>query len=194
MPCFSSNTLITTNTGEVRVAYLRPGDMVLSRDHDFRPVRRVVCRTMSGRFLLDNPHLRPVLVCAGSLGNGLPEADMMVSPNCRVPVSGDCSSYLVKNKDNLFAAKQLVNHRGVQQIDTIGITYVYLSFSRHEIISANGVWVECFDTADFSLNAVGNSQRNEVYEIFPDMRRSSELNRAELGKRFEIKKLLRRKL
>jgi len=169
MSCFASGTKITTETGEVAVENLRPGDKVLTRDHGVQPVRWVGLKPMSGRFLLDHPHLRPVFVCKGAFGGGLPLADTMMSPNARVPVACDAEGFLGRSSEDMVALKNLVNHRGIQQIDTTGMVYVHIMLSGHEIIAANGVWVETFKAGDRSLKNIGNAQRLEILEVFPDL-------------------------
>ncbi len=172
MSCFTTGTLIATDNGEVAVEKLRPGDLILTRDHGLRALRWIGMRRLSGRFLLDNPHLRPILVRKGAFGGGMPERDTMISPNNRLPLSDTQAGFLSRRKEEMVPIKNLIDHRGVQQIDTLGITYVHLMFHRHQVVAANGFWAECFKTGDYSLNAIGNSQRNEVFEIFPELQAS----------------------
>lgn len=164
--------MVTTDEGEVAVEKLLPGMMVMTRDNGFQPLRWVGLRKMTGRFLLDHPHLRPVLIQAGAFDAAMPGRDTMVTPNCRVPVAAPATRFLGREKEQMMAVKTLIDHRTIQQIDTLGVTYVHLMFRQHEIISANGFWVECFKAGDYSLNAIGNSQRNELFEIFPELRAS----------------------
>jgi hypothetical protein len=44
---------------------------------------------MSGKQMVQNSHLKPILIKAEALGNGLPENDMMVSPSRRVLVASN---------------------------------------------------------------------------------------------------------
>ncbi len=175
MTCFSAETLITTDMGEIPAHMLRPGDMVLTRDHDYQPIRWVGLRDMGGRFLLDNPHLRPVLVRRAAFGNDLPVHDVMLSPNARLPLDEPVlgTRTLVRpGVEQMVAVKHLINHRGIQQIDMVGLRYVHVMFERHQVIAANGFWVEAFRAGDYSLGARGNAQRNEIFEIFPELRRT----------------------
>lgn len=169
MACFTSGTLINTSEGPVAVEDLRPGMLVVTRDNGFQAVTWVGIRAMSGRHLLDNPHLGPVFVKAGAFGNGLPTRDMMMSPNTRLPVTSMTGRFVVAEVEEMAALKTLVDHRGIQMIDTTGVSYVHVMLDGHQVIVANGCWVECFKTGDYSLGAIGNSQRNEIFELFPEL-------------------------
>ena len=69
-----------------------------------------------------------------------------------------------------MAAKHLVDHKEIQQIDTTGVQYFQLAFESHQIIIVDGAWTECFQPEDYSMGGIGNSQRNEMFEVFPEMR------------------------
>ena len=171
MTCFVSGTLIETAEGALPVEKLRPGTLVMTRDGGLKPLRWVGINPMSNRTLLDNPHLRPVHVSAGAFGDGLPARDMMVSPNTRLPVAGESNGLLARGgRESMVAIKHFVNHRSVQQVDAVGVKYVHIAFQGHEVVAANGVWVECFDSADYSLGCVGNAQRCEIFELFPELK------------------------
>jgi Hint domain len=86
-PCFTPGTLITTQRGEVPVEMLASGDRVVTRDNGIQPVRWVGKTQMFLHDFQADPHLLPVFIQQGSLGKGLPERDMMVSPNHRVLVT-----------------------------------------------------------------------------------------------------------
>ena len=89
IPCFTPGTTIATPKGERLVEELREVDRIITRDNGIQEIRWVGRKEMSGKSLVANPHLKPILVRAGSLGNGLPERDMLVSPNHRMLVASD---------------------------------------------------------------------------------------------------------
>ena len=86
-PCFTPGTMIATPFGETRVEDLAVGDRIITRDNGIKPIRWVGRRHFGGRELATNPHLYPILVRAGSLGDNLPERDIRLSPNHRVLVT-----------------------------------------------------------------------------------------------------------
>lgn len=167
-PCFTPGVMIATGAGEVPVETLSVGDKVVTRDNGLQTIRWVGSHRYHGRELASAPHLYPILIRAGALGDGLPERDMRLSPNHRVLVTSDQTALYFEDREVLVAAKHLVNHRGVFEVESIGVTYVHLLFDKHEVLLSNGCWSESFQPTDRSLAGVGNAQRQEVLEIFPD--------------------------
>ena len=109
------------------------------------------------------------MVSQGSLGQGLPERDMLVSPNHRLLVANERTMLYFEEHEVLVAAKHLSNSRTIRPVDALGVTYVHFMFDRHEVVLANGCWTESFQPGDYSLNGLGNAQRNEIFEIFPEL-------------------------
>lgn len=170
IPCFTPGTLIATPKGERPVEDLRPGDRVITRDNGIQEIRWTGRKAMGWKALCASPHLKPVLIRQGSLGNGLPERDMMVSPNHRVLVANDRTSLYFEEHEVLVAAKHLVNNRGVHGIDSMGTSYIHFMFDQHEVVLSNGAWTESFQPGDYTLKGMGNAQRNEIFELFPELK------------------------
>lgn len=170
IPCFTPGTLIATPKGEVPVESLREGDTVITRDNGIQQVRWSGERTLQRSELRRAPHLRPILIRKGALGDGLPERDMLVSPQHRMLVSGDRTQLYFEESEVLVAAKHMVNHGSIQWLDPLRATYIHFMFDRHEVVLADGAWTESFQPGDQTLGAMGNAQRTEIFEIFPDLR------------------------
>ena len=47
---------------------------------------------------------------------------------------------------------------------------IHVMFDHHEVVLSNGSWTESFQPGDMSLKGVGDAQRNEILELFPDLR------------------------
>lgn len=170
IPCFTPGTLIATPRGEVRVEDLRAGDQVVTRDNGLQRIRWIGRKDLAWRDLLVNPHLRPVLIRAGSLGQGLPERDMLVSPNHRMLVANDRTQLYFDEHEVLVAAKHLVTSQGIEIVNVADTAYIHFLFDRHEVVLANGAWTESFQPGDYTLKGMGNSQRSEIYELFPELK------------------------
>ncbi len=169
VPCFTPGTLIATPRGERLVEELREGDTVITRDNGIQEIRWIGTRKLSWRDLMLAEHLQPVLIRAGSLGEGLPERDMLVSPNHRVLVSNDRTALYFEESEVLVAAKHLIDNRGIFQVPSKGASYIHFMFDRHEVVLSNGAWTESFQPGDYSLKGVGNAQRIEILELFPEL-------------------------
>lgn len=117
-----------------------------------------------------NPHLKPILIKAGSLGNGLPERDTLYSPNHRLLINNEKTALFFDEREVLVAAKHLVGAPGVHDVDVMGTTYIHFMFDHHEVVLSNGSWTESFQPGDMSLKGVGDAQRSEILELFPELR------------------------
>lgn len=167
--CFTPGTRIATPRGEVEVEDLSVGDKVITRDDGVQDIQWIGRKKLSGRDLIDDPKLRPVLIKKGALGNGLPERDMMVSPNHRMLVANATTQVLFEEREVLVAAKHLVGQPGIHQIDTLGTEYIHVMFDRHQVILGDGTWTESFQPGDYSLKGVDSEQRDEIFKLFPDL-------------------------
>ena len=174
-PCFTPGTLIATPRGEMPVEQLRAGDKVVTRDNGIQEIRWVGERSMTGQELRLNTHLQPVFIKRGALGNGLPEQDMLVSPNHRMLVANDRTQLYFDEHEVLVAAKHLIGSHGVYSVEAIGVNYIHFMFDRHEVVLSNGAWTESFQPGDYTLKGMGNAQRSEILELFPDLKSESGL-------------------
>ncbi len=169
IPCFTPGTAIATPRGERLVEELQEGDKIITRDNGIQEIRWIGQRPMNWADLAANPHLKPIRIARGSLGNGLPERDMMVSPQHRFLVVNDRTQLYFDEHEVLVAAKHLLDHRNILSVDSIGVTYVHFMCDRHEVVLANGAWTETFQPGDYTLGGMGNAQRLELFELFPDL-------------------------
>ncbi len=170
IPCFTPGTLVATPKGERLVEELQVGDKVITRDNGIQELRWIGRRDMSLAELTAAPHLKPVLIKAGSLGNDLPERDMLVSPNHRMLVANERTALYFEEHEVLVAAKHLVDNKGVRTAETLGTSYLHFMFDRHEVVLANGAWTESFQPGDQTLGGMGNAQRSEIFELFPELK------------------------
>ncbi len=170
IPCFTPGTLIATPQGERKVEDLQVGDRVITRDNGIQAIRWMGQRTLEGAEMNASPKLQPVLIREGALGNGLPERDMLVSPNHRVLVANDKTALYFEDREVLVAAKHLVGLKGVDVVETAGITYLHFMFDQHEVVLSDGAWTESFQPGDQSLRGLDAEQRNEIFALFPELK------------------------
>ncbi len=168
--CFTPGTLIATPRGEKPVEDLRQGDRVITRDNGIQEICWMGRRDLDNETLSRNAHLRPVLIRKGALGNGLPERDMTVSPNHRVLVANDKTALYFEEREVLVAAKHLTGVEGVDIVSPLGVSYLNMMFAQHEVVLSDGSWTESFQPGDESLLGIGNAQRTEIFELFPELK------------------------
>ncbi len=169
IPCFTTGTRIATPRGEVNVETLKVGDRVITRDNGLQNIRWIGNVEMSSADFQRREHLAPVLILNGALGNDLPERDMMVSPNHRMLVANDKTVLYFEESEVLVAAKHLTGRMGVKRVQNVDTNYIHLLFDQHEVILSDGTWSESFQPGLSSLAGVGNAQRNELLELFPEL-------------------------
>ncbi|MAN97943.1 MAG: type I secretion protein [Roseovarius sp.] len=170
IPCFTPGTAIATPRGEKLVEELKVGDKVITRDNGLQEIRWIGQRMLSGEELAKSPHLRPVLIRAGSLGHGLPERDMLLSPQHRILLNSDRAALYFEEREVLAAAKHLVGIEGVSQVETRAATYIHFMCDQHEVVLSNGTWTESFQPGEQVLDGMGAAQRDEIYDLFPELR------------------------
>lgn len=168
--CFTPGVSIATPQGEMLIEDLRAGDRVITRDNGLQEIRWIGSKGLTWEDFTISPHLRPIHIRPGALGEGLPEREMIVSPSHRLLVANDRTMLYFEEREVLVAAKHLVDNHAISQVDSVSTTYVHMLFDRHEVILANGAWTESFQPGDYTLNGVGNAQRNEIYELFPELK------------------------
>lgn len=170
IPCFTPGTLLDTLCGPVPVEEIAVGDMVLTRDSGYRPVRWVGRRDLSLADLIARPDFRPVQIARGALGADCPDRDMLVSPQHRMLLTGAGAELLVGEAEVLVAALHLDGRAGVTRVlPREGVSYVHVMFDEHEIIRADGAWSESFQPGKASLEGLGDDQRAEILALFPEL-------------------------
>ena len=132
--CYVTGTLILTGTGEQPVEQLAIGDIVVTASGAHRPVKWIGRRTYAGRFLAANPGVQPIRLRAGSLGEGLPRRDLLVSPEHAMWLDG----VLVPARC-LVDDATIVQERGLPRVD-----YVHVELDSHDVILAEGAASESF--------------------------------------------------
>lgn len=153
--CFVSGTLITTDQGGIAVEDLVPGAGVLNRDNEYVTLRAIRKAPIGKAILRWNPDVRPIVVPAGSLGNG---SALRLSPAHSLLFSGPEVEMLFATFEVLVPARHLVGHAGIY-VDTadIPVAYFHLLFDEHQIIQSNGCWSESLFLGDAAHAAIATA-------------------------------------
>ncbi len=169
MVCFAGPTRIETPEGFKSAVDIRVGDMVVTENGPM-PVRWVGRRRVSAAQMAENDNYRPVRICAGALGQGLPRADLWVSRQHRMLVSSPICERMFGQTETLVAAIKLTALPGVHVDEDIAqIDYVHLLFDQHEVVFAEGAPSESLLLHSEALAAVTPEAREELCLMFPDL-------------------------
>lgn len=162
VPCFVAGALIETERGMVPVEEIVAGDMVRTMDHGMQPVRWVGSREVPAQ-----GHLAPIVFTEGAIGNA---REFAVSPQHRMLLSDPAGEMYFDSAEVLISAKDMLNSDRIYRRPGGEVRYVHLLFDRHQIVFVEGVPSESFHPGEFSLGAVDEAMREEVYAIFPELR------------------------
>ena len=161
--------MIATERGPIAVEALKRGDRLVTRDNGLRRIHWIGRRDVDYTELVVEPELAPVLVRAGAFGEGRPYRDIMVSPSHRFLISPDQSFLSIDGEEALVAARHLMDGRMVRRASTLGVSYLHLLCDAHQVILADGAWTETFHPDDQIMRGLGNSQRREILDLFPEV-------------------------
>lgn len=153
VPCFTKGTRIRTPKGDVLVERLKVGQLICTLDHGPQPIRNILVRNIDFAGT-KNDSDRPILIAAGSMGNGLPSSNLIVSPQHRMLVN------LPSGEEVLTPAKSLVHRPGIRVMRGMkSIQYIHLIFDQHEIVFGNDSPSESFFEGPFALS---NLEKTEL--------------------------------
>lgn len=162
--CFVAGTHMQTPAGNVLVEALRPGDVLVTRDHGPQRVLWVWAKTQTVAAMAQNPQLRPVRIARHALGAGLPQRDIYLSQQHRVLVASPIAHRVFDTQEVLIAAKDLCGLHGVAvEQPTRDITYIHLLFATHEVIFAEGTPAESLFLGPQALRSLDGPALAELH-------------------------------
>ncbi len=165
-PCFVRGTKIATLQGAKLVQDIEIGDMVLTADHGFQPVRWVGNRKVAG-----NAEHAPIRIAKGAMGN---HRVLLVSPQHKMLVRGWKADLIFGAEEVLVPAKALINDKDIIVQRQSEVEYFHIMFDQHELIFAEGCATESFDpSAD--LITKDPDVFEELLALFPEKFMNREL-------------------
>lgn len=161
VPCFVAGTLIETAEGKMPVEVLEPGDLILTRDRGYQPLRWIGQRTVEAK-----DKMAPVEIAADTFGT---HSVLRVSPLHRILLRDEMAEVLFGEHEVLVAAKELVNDTTVRIRPGGHVTYVHLLFDAHEIVVSNGLESESFLPGGQITNIFEQEAVAEICALFPEL-------------------------
>ncbi len=133
-PCYAAGTRIAVPGGEVAVERLAIGDLVATLGGTARPVKWIGHATHSAAEIAAHRNLRPVIVRAGALADGMPHRDLRLSP-----------MHALLLDDALVPAAALVNGVSILREEEVApVSYFHIELEDHDIVFAEGAPAETY--------------------------------------------------
>ena len=159
--CFVRGTAIMTAEGERMIEELEAGDLILTLDHGYQPIRWIGSTTVEAK-----GKLAPIVFEAGAMGN---TRRLKVSPQHRMMLSGWQAELLFDEPEVLVAAKHLVNDSTILREEGGEVEYFHMLFDTHEIVYAEGAPSESFHPDHVGWGALAEETREEILSLFPEL-------------------------
>lgn len=160
--CFAQGTQILTALGDRPVEALRPGDMIVTRDHGLR-----VIRWIGHRETVATGARAPIRMAPVEAGG---HNALHVSPNHHVLLSGPLARQICGYDEVLAPAHRLVGQPGITRAPCASITYFHVMLDAHEIIYAEGFATESFYAHPTTLKTLTPKARAGIFDILPNLR------------------------
>ena len=167
--CFTPDTLIKTDFGEVPVEMIAVGTRVLTRDNGYQTVKWVGRRDLDQTVLAKMPALIPIRIAQGALGPDFPERDTVVSPQHRMLLNNAQIRDWFSADEVLITAHLLTSFEGVRREVVENVSYIHFMFDQHEIVLADGAWSGSYQPNDMRVGAMDERHREELVAIFPEL-------------------------
>jgi hypothetical protein len=193
--CFGEGTMIDTCDGPRAVETLEAGARIAVADGEYATLRLNLKSEVDQVQMSAQENLRPVRICAGALGIGLPKRDLLVSRQHRMQVSSPIAARMFDAPDVLVAAIRLTDLPGIFVEDRVeALNYYHLVFDRHQVVYAEGAPAESFYTGREAIAALDPDARGEILMLFPKLARKAVAMKPAMPipKRAQQKKLIAR--
>lgn len=177
--CFASGTLIYTPRGPVKVEDLVAGDTVLTRDHGSQRLLWTGSTEVGGTLRELLPSYLPVRIAAGSLGDGMPVRDMYVSRQHRILRTGADCALMFSSDEVLTPAAGLTALPGIEVCAPGDLpsgakdgrwSYHHLLCREHEVLFAEGTWVESFWPGASALSSLAPAALQSLLDAVPALK------------------------
>ena len=157
--CFGPGTMIATQNGEIPVEWLDTSDMVLTRDDGFQPILWIGRTQVPQGYFERYPKEYPVRIAPGTLGPNCPTHPLSVTGDHRIMIQAAEAELMFASAEVLAPAKAWIDAGRATRVEphnTYTVTHILLE--THQLIMAEGAWVESMFTGKETLRRLGSDQ------------------------------------
>jgi hypothetical protein len=170
---FAPSAVIETVKGPVLSRDLKPGDEVITRDSGSVPVRWVG-ESMS---VYDNENENaldsargPVRIKAGTCGTDPEAGNLVLNAGHRVLVRNPVNELYFGTDEVMAEVGDLTHLDGIDFVPRSVMRFKHVLLDTHELVRANGVWMESFSPEMWSIRVGFPDQWAEITECVPRLR------------------------
>lgn len=170
--CFVRGTMIATPMGERAIETLEVGEQVSTRDNGDQAISWIGWNQVDFLNLskANVSKLLPIRISAGALGAGMPNRDLLVSPQHRILVQSKICNRMFGQDTALVAAKNLTDLPGIHSDTSLAkVDYFHFLLGRHEIVFSEGAASESLFTGAEALKVVSRDALEEILGLFPEL-------------------------
>lgn len=162
---------LRTPCGGRRVEFLRPGDLVVTRDDGLQPVRAVWTRTVTAAEMSADPSLAPIVLRPRAIGPMMPQRTLSVGAGHRLLIPGWRLEGEADTDSCLVPARDVAGLNDASFVDRTPdeIVYYNVVFDAYQVVSANGLPVETFQPTPEVLAACDREVRDTIETALPDL-------------------------
>lgn len=131
--CFARGTRIRTPDGDVPIEQLAAGQAVVTASGETKPITWVGHRRLDCRRHPRPEQAWPVRIKAGAFGRGLPERDLLLSPQ-----------HAIFDQGVLVPIHYLINGTTVVQEPVAQVEYLHVELPTHDVLLAEGLPTESY--------------------------------------------------
>ncbi|MFT5639495.1 MAG: hypothetical protein ACI861_002327 [Paracoccaceae bacterium] len=169
--CLANGSWIETPDGARLVEELEVGDLVETLDRGAQPIRMICEKRLGPKDFARNSNLFPICLRKGAIAPNQPTADLWVSPQHRMLLTGSRVELLFGQEMLLIKAKAFAEFGDMAFTDRKrrSLTYYHILFDRHKIIFANDAPTESFYPGKQAVKSLDEEERRELFTLFPEL-------------------------
>ena len=167
---------LRTPCGPRRVEFVRPGDMIVTRDNGLQPVRLVWRRQVTSRHMRLGASCAPIRLKARVLGPMMPRQDLLLARDHRLLVPGWRLVGWPDDRPALVAAGDIAGMSDGAYVDRSceELTLYHFVFDTPQVLNANGMPVESLVPGAGVIAELGLAERESLLARFPQLRTDPE--------------------
>ena len=163
--CFAPGACIATPIGPRAIEMLKVGGLVETADHGTQAIKWISHRTV----VFDEAAActKPIEIKAGALTAGVPDRDMIVSPQ---------HCFLFLDVSDIPAIEVLVPAKALTELPRIremsgkkSVEYIHIAFERHELIRADSALTESCYVGRAVISDLRGKPLDRLFTTFPQI-------------------------